>query len=46
MPSPLRRHYSEDGGMEITRNISAGEISFVFYLSGDAYTAPSGLSFF
>lgn len=38
---PMRRHYSEDGGMEITRNIAAGETSFVFYLSGDAYDAPA-----
>ncbi|RYE20329.1 MAG: hypothetical protein EOP51_18050, partial [Sphingobacteriales bacterium] len=38
---PMRRHYSEDGGMEITRNITTGETSFVFYLSGDAYDAPA-----
>lgn len=38
---PMRRHYSEDGGMEITRNIATGETSFVFYLSGDAYDAPA-----
>ncbi len=37
----MRRHYSEDGGMEITRNIVTGETSFVFYLSGDAYDAPA-----
>lgn len=38
---PMRRHYSEDGGMEITRNIVTGETSFVFYLSGDAHDAPA-----
>lgn len=38
---PMRRHYSEDGGMEITRNLTTGETSFVFYLSGDAYDTPA-----
>jgi RHS repeat-associated protein len=38
---PMRRHYSEDGGMEITRNIVTGETDFVFYLGGDAYDAPA-----
>lgn len=38
---PMRRHYSENGGMEITRNIITGETSFVFYLGGDAYDAPA-----
>ncbi len=38
---PLIRHYSEDGGMEITRDLNAGKTSFVFYLSGDAYSAPA-----
>lgn len=41
MLRPMRRHYSEDGGMEITRNLTTGETSFVFYLSGDAYSAPA-----
>ncbi|WP_410221845.1 RHS repeat-associated core domain-containing protein [Pedobacter sp.] len=41
MLRPMRRHYSEDGGMEITRNLTTGETSFVFYLGGDAYSAPA-----
>ncbi|HEY9533558.1 MAG TPA: RHS repeat-associated core domain-containing protein [Mucilaginibacter sp.] len=38
---PLRRHYSEDGSMEITEDIPNGKTSFVFYLGGDAYSAPA-----
>ncbi|WP_277014692.1 FG-GAP-like repeat-containing protein [Flavobacterium lindanitolerans] len=38
---PMRRHYSEDGSMEITRDINTNRTSFVFYLGGDAYTAPA-----
>ncbi|MBB6237541.1 RHS repeat-associated protein [Pedobacter sp. AK013] len=36
-----RRHYSEDGGMEITNDLQTGKTCFVFYLGGDAYTAPA-----
>ncbi|SFA56511.1 RHS repeat-associated core domain-containing protein [Pedobacter suwonensis] len=36
-----RRHYSEDGGMEITNDIITGQTSFIFYLTGDAYSAPA-----
>jgi len=35
----FRRHYSEDGGMEITNDLQTGKTSFVFYLGGDAYGA-------
>jgi len=38
---PFRRHYSEDGSMEITEDIPNGKTSFVFYLGGDAYSAPA-----
>jgi RHS repeat-associated protein len=38
---PYRRHYSEDGSMEITEDIANTETSFIFYLGGDAYTAPA-----
>ncbi|RRN77243.1 sugar-binding protein, partial [Pseudoxanthomonas sp. SGD-10] len=36
-----RRHYSEDGSMEITTDTHTGTTSFVFYLGGDAYSAPA-----
>lgn len=36
-----RKHYSEDGGMEITHDNQTGKTSFVFYLGGDAYNAPA-----
>lgn len=38
---PFQRHYSEDGSMEITEDLVNGETSFVFYLGGDAYSAPA-----
>lgn len=38
---PYRRHYSEDGNMEITEDIPNGTTSFVFYMGGDAYSAPA-----
>ncbi|MGY3212688.1 RHS repeat-associated core domain-containing protein [Mucilaginibacter sp. HD30] len=38
---PFRRHYSEDGSMEITEDILTGKTAFVFYLGGDAYSAPA-----
>jgi RHS repeat-associated protein len=41
MLRPFRRHYSEDGSMEITEDLSNGKTSFVFYLGGDAYSAPA-----
>ncbi len=36
-----RRHYAEDGSMEITNDFQNGITSFVFYLGGDGYTAPA-----
>jgi RHS repeat-associated protein len=36
-----RKHYSEDGGMEITNDLQTGKTSFVFYLVDDAYTSPA-----
>ncbi|WP_205943771.1 RHS repeat domain-containing protein [Pedobacter aquae] len=41
MDRPYRRHYSEDGTMEITEDIQNGTTNFVFYLGGDAYNAPA-----
>jgi hypothetical protein len=41
MDRPYRRHYSEDGTMEITEDIPNGTTNFVFYLGGDAYSAPA-----
>jgi RHS repeat-associated protein len=38
---PMRRHYSEDGSMEITEDVPNGKVDFVFYLNGDAYDAPA-----
>ncbi|PJJ80285.1 RHS repeat-associated core domain-containing protein [Mucilaginibacter auburnensis] len=38
---PFVRHYSEDGSMEITEDKVTGKTGFVFYLGGDAYTAPA-----
>ncbi len=37
----FRRHYSEDGSMEITNDIAGNKTSFVFYMGGDAYSAPA-----
>ncbi|SDD65987.1 RHS repeat-associated core domain-containing protein [Pedobacter soli] len=37
----FRRHYSEDGGMEITSDMQTGKTSFIFYLDGDPYSAPA-----
>jgi RHS repeat-associated protein len=36
-----RRHYSEDGSMEITNDRNVDVTAFTFYLGGDAYTAPA-----
>ncbi|MFD1255903.1 FG-GAP-like repeat-containing protein [Mucilaginibacter terrae] len=41
MTRRFRRHYAEDGSVEITNDIQSGTTSFVFYLGGDAYTAPA-----
>ncbi|WP_460692271.1 FG-GAP-like repeat-containing protein [Mucilaginibacter puniceus] len=38
---PFVRHYSEDGSMEITEDKVSGKTGFIFYLGGDAYTAPA-----
>jgi RHS repeat-associated protein len=37
---PLRKDYAADGSMEITTNQQTGESTFVFFVGGDAYTAP------
>ena len=37
----FRKHYSEDGGIEITNDMQTGKTSFVFYLGGDGYSAPA-----
>ncbi len=36
-----RRHYSEDGSMEISWDRNTGKTAFVTYIGGDAYTAPT-----
>lgn len=36
---PFRKHYSSDGVMEIKENIN-GEVEFITYIGGDAYSAP------
>ncbi|QLG44895.1 putative toxin [Costertonia aggregata] len=38
---PYRRHYSADGGMEITWEKATGKTTFVIYVGGDAYSAPA-----
>jgi RHS repeat-associated protein len=35
-----RKMYSEDGTMEIKRNIATNMVEFTFYIGGDGYTAP------
>lgn len=40
MLRPLRKHYSADGTMEIKHNIQTDEVEFLFYIGGDAYSAP------
>ncbi|MCP1994997.1 FG-GAP-like repeat-containing protein [Flavobacterium sp. HSC-61S13] len=37
--SPLRRHYSHDGSIEVTYKLADASVDFLFYLGGDAYTA-------
>ncbi len=37
---PFQKYYSGDGSMEIKYTISNGEIEFITYVGGDAYTAP------
>lgn len=37
---PLQKHYSADGSMEIKRNTQTGEVEFITYIGGDAYSAP------
>ena len=37
---PLQKHYAFDGSMEIKADATTAEAAFVFYLGGDAYTAP------
>lgn len=36
-----RRHYSEDGSMEITWDKSTGKTTLITYVGGDGYTAPA-----
>lgn len=38
---PLRRHYSYDGSMEISFDLTTGKTTFVNYIGGDAYSAPA-----
>ena len=37
---PLRKDYAADGSMEITTNLQTGASTFVFFVGGDAYSAP------
>ncbi|WP_347066847.1 FG-GAP-like repeat-containing protein [Flavobacterium sp. WV_118_3] len=37
----FRKDYSFDGSTEITTNQATGESSFVFFVGGDAYSAPA-----
>jgi len=41
MQRRYRRHYSEEGDMEITNDLQTGKTNFVFYMGGDAYNAPA-----
>jgi RHS repeat-associated protein len=36
-----RRHYAEDGSMEISNDMQTGKTTFVLYLAGNAYSAPA-----
>lgn len=38
---PFVRHYSADGSMEITEDVNNNKTSFIFYMGGDAYSAPA-----
>ena len=38
---PLLKHYSHDGSVEIVCNKTDNSNKFVFYLGGDAYSAPA-----
>lgn len=38
---PYRRHYSQDGSMEITWEKTTGKTTFVTYVGGDGYSAPA-----
>ena len=38
---PLLKHYSHDGSTEIVCNKTNNSTKFVFYLGGDAYSAPA-----
>ncbi len=38
---PLLKHYSHDGSVEIVCNKTDNSTKFVFYLGGDAYSAPA-----
>jgi RHS repeat-associated protein len=40
MQRQYRKHYSEDGTMEIKQNMFTGDVEFVTYIGGDGYTAP------
>ncbi|THF48561.1 hypothetical protein E6C50_14865, partial [Flavobacterium supellecticarium] len=37
---PFRKDYATDGSMEITTNQQTGVSTFVFFVGGDAYSAP------
>ena len=38
---PLLKHYSHDGSVEVVCNKTDNSTKFVFYLGGDAYSAPA-----
>ena len=40
MSRPFRKHYSADGSMEIKRDLGNDTTEFIFYIGGDAYSAP------
>ncbi|UPT70709.1 MAG: FG-GAP-like repeat-containing protein [Flavobacterium sp. JAD_PAG50586_2] len=35
-----RKYYSDDGSMEVKRNMFTGDVEFITYLGGDGYSAP------
>ncbi len=37
----LRRHYAQDGSIEISHDTQNGIVDFVTYIGGDAYNAPA-----
>ncbi|WP_346068404.1 FG-GAP-like repeat-containing protein [Sphingobacterium siyangense] len=37
----FRKHYAGDGSSEIIHDTQTGQVSFILYLGGDAYSAPA-----